>query len=246
MKKPIIGISCNLYPATKDRDFSRGRDVNYLQVDYASYIVEAGGIPVLLPVLSDQKSIDELVDTFSALVLSGGADVAPQLYKEDILDARFPGETKRARFEIDLLHSTHKKGKPVLGICRGLQVINVAFGGTLYQDLNSQCNVGNHQVLEGQPTPFHDVHLKPGSQLCKIIGNTTIHVNSSHHQAVKTPAPDFSVTAEADDGVIEGLEFEDSSFIVGVQWHPERLEGQEAESLARYLVELAYEGKRRH
>jgi putative glutamine amidotransferase len=244
MKKPIIGISCNLYPATDDQDFSRGRDVNFLNVDYPEYIRKVDATPILLPVIRDTATLKHFVDTIDALLLSGGADLAPELYHQEILDSRWQGETERAHFEMELCRLTHHHRKPILGICRGVQLINVAFGGTLYQDLGTQCNLDNHRRIPGKPIPMHDVHLEPGSQLHRIIGKTTITVNSSHHQAVRTPAPGFSVTAKSDDGVIEGLETDDVAFLVGVQWHPERMEGPEADSLARYLVEMAYESNR--
>jgi len=189
--------------------------------------------------------IMDMVEAIDGLLLSGGVDVAPEFYQESVLDKRSVGEIPRSRFEIELLKNTHESKKPVMGICRGIQLINVAFGGTLYQDLFLQRQLGNHELKEGQPPPFHQVHLEPNSRLHKIIGKSTILVNSSHHQAVKDLATGFSITATSEDGIIEGIEFNDSAFIIGVQWHPERLENQEADALIRYLVEMAYQSRRR-
>ena len=252
MKKPVIGITCNFYPGNTDNDLSRGYDLNYLGVKYPEYVRRAGGVPVLLPIVDKppplsspiNDEIKELVGAIDGLLLSGGADVAPEFYQESVLDERYPGEIPRAKFEMELLRCTHESKKPVMGICRGIQLINVAFGGTLYQDLFLQRQLGNHELKAGQPPPFHQVHLEPDSRLIKIIGKSPIQVNSSHHQAVKDVAPGFSVTATSEDGIIEGIETNDSAFIIGVQWHPERLENHEADALIRYLVEMAYQSKR--
>jgi putative glutamine amidotransferase len=270
MKKPVIGITCNFYPGKPDKDFSRGYDLNYLGVKYPEYVRRAGGIPVLLPIVVQEGQepkaapplrestlpfvppriaggkigeIRDLVDGFDGLLLSGGVDVAPEFYDEEILYQQFPGETPRSRFEIELLRAAHQAGKPVLGICRGIQLINVAFGGTLYQDLALQCELGNHELKEGKPPPYHDVQIERDSRLFAIIGKTPIHVNSSHHQAVKDVAKGFTITARSEDGVIEGIENHDSTPIIGVQWHPERMENPDADTLIRFLVELAGRSK---
>ncbi len=241
MNQPLIGISSNYYPAQPDRDFSRGRDVNYLQVDYHKYLENAGGIPILLPVLHDKAVLEQTITRIDALFLSGGADIAPKLYNEEILDQEWPGEIPRAKFEIELLKLAIHQNKPVFGICRGLQLINVALGGTLYQDLGKQCNLDNHRVIQGKPTPHHNVTLETGSWLHKVIGDTSIRVNSSHHQAVKTIAPGLKVTAKSEDGIIEGLESANLNFLVAVQWHPERMEADHAAALAEHLVQVAAE-----
>ncbi len=241
MNRPLIGISSNYYPAQTDRDFSRGRDVNYLQVDYHKYLENAGGIPVLLPVLHDKAVLEQTITRIDALFLSGGADIAPEFYNEEILDQEWLGEIPRAKFEIELLKLAIHQNKPVFGICRGLQLINIALGGTLYQDLGKQCNLDNHRVIQGKPIPHHNVTLETGSWLHKVIGDTTIRVNSSHHQAVKTVAPGLKVTAKSEDGVIEGLESTNANFVVAVQWHPERMEADHATALAENLVQVAIE-----
>ena len=241
MNRPLIGISSNFYPAQPDRDFSRGRDVNYLQVDYHKYLEKAGGIPILIPVIHDKVVLEQAISRVDAIVFSGGADIAPEFYNEEVFDPEWPGEIPRTKFEIELLKSAINQHKPVFGICRGLQSINVALGGTLYQDLGKQCNLDNHRVIEGKPVPHHNVTLDTGSWLHEVIGDTTIQVNSSHHQAVKTVASDLKVTAKSEDGVIEGLESNNANFVVAVQWHPERMEAEHATALAKHLVQVASE-----
>ncbi len=241
MNRPLIGISSNYYPAQPDRDFSRGRDVNYLQVDYHKYLENAGGIPILLPVLHDKTVLDQTISRLDALFLSGGVDIAPEFYNEEILYQEYPGEIPRSEFEIELFKSAIDQNKPVFGICRGLQLINVALGGTLYQDLGKQCDLDNHRVIQGKPVPRHNVALETGSWLHKVIGDTKIRVNSSHHQAVKTVAPGLKITAKSEDGIIEGLESTNLNFVVAVQWHPERMEADHATALAEHLIQVAAE-----
>jgi putative glutamine amidotransferase len=241
MKRPLIGITCNYYPAQDDRDFSRGRDVNYLQVDYHKYLENAGGIPILLPVLHNKEVLQQTIARIDALFLSGGVDIAPEFYNEEIYNEEWPGEIPRSQFEIDVFKIALQQNKPVFGICRGLQVINVAMGGTLYQDLGKQRNLDNHRVIQGKPVPHHNVILETDSWLHKVIGDTTIRVNSSHHQAIKTVAPGLKITAKSDDGVIEGIESTNSNFVVAVQWHPERMEADHAKILAENLIQVAAE-----
>lgn len=239
MNRPLIGITCNFYPAKDDRDFSRGRDVNYLLVDYHKYVENAGGIPILLPVIHDKEVLKQTIARIDALYLSGGADIAPEFYHETILDDQWRGEIPRSQFEIDVFKIALQQNKPIFGICRGLQLINVALGGTLYQDLGKQCNLDNHRVIEGKPVPHHNVNIEPDSWLYKVIGNNTIRVNSSHHQAIKTLASSLKVTATSEDGVIEGIESTNENFIVAVQWHPERMEADHANLLAENIVQVA-------
>jgi putative glutamine amidotransferase len=235
-----------LVPPRRAGGKNHGQDVRGTIIPPLSSSIIVGEVttPPLFPP-SIEGGIMDMVEAIDGLLLSGGTDVAPELYKESVLDKRYPGEIPRSAFEIELLKRTYERKKPVMGICRGIQLINVAFGGTLYQDLYLQRQLGNHELKEGQPPPFHNVILEPNSRLFKIIGKSPIRVNSSHHQAVKDLASGFSITATSEDGIIEGIELNDSTFVLGVQWHPERLENQEADALVRYLVEIAYQSRRR-
>jgi putative glutamine amidotransferase len=200
--------------------------------DYVQAIMMVGGIPLLLPVVDDEGSIKGQVEQVDGVLLSGGYDINPLLYGEEPfreLDAVFP--------EVDEHHILSVKiaaalGKPMLGICRGLQVLNVAFGGTLHQDITQySCNCLKHFQKGQRHVPSHTVELIPNTVLSKIFAKDFIVTNSFHHQSVKDIAPGFVLNARARDGIIEGIEKEEGAFIVGVQWHPEMMATQSSEML---------------
>jgi putative glutamine amidotransferase len=220
MKKPIIGISSNftvhfeLPNLTYDRLF-----VNYA---YANSIIAAGGIPIVLPIIDNASDIYRQVEAIDGLLLTGGQDVSPLLYGEEPdvkLENTYP---RRDAFEFQLLHAVYQLKKPILGICRGLQLINVAFKGTLYQDvsLRPDTHVKHCQnYLVDEPT--HTIHVSPDTVLHSIFEKDRILVNSWHHQCVKELADGFTCSATAKDGLVEAFEKMDNSFLLAVQWHPE-------------------------
>lgn len=223
--KPVIGISTNLLKITEKPFLNLER--NYVNRGYVDWVVEAGGVPILLPLLSDTAILDSLLAMVDGLVITGGQDVYPSHYKElphPLLGGTAP---ERDACELHLLRSAYNDHKPIFGICRGMQLLNVAFGGSLYQDLSlhkSQTSI-NHSQDADPDAASHSVALTPGSKLQEILGKNSISTNSFHHQAVKELAPGFAISAKSPDDVIESIERinPDSSWLLGVQWHPEAM-----------------------
>ncbi len=230
MARPCIGI-------TTAHNAEQGN--YYCRHNYIGGIRQAGGVSLLLPPLADQDELLICAGRIDALLLSGGGDVCPALFGEQPHWKLGKFDPERDDFEIGMLRLMVDLGKPVLGICRGLQVINVALDGTLYQDLASQ-QPQSLQHMQDAPRryPAHSVTLCQGSRLSDILGATRLQVNSLHHQAIKDVAPGLQATALADDGVIEGVEASGQPWLLGVQWHPEVMweHDQAAASLFRALV----------
>jgi gamma-glutamyl-gamma-aminobutyrate hydrolase PuuD len=157
------------------------------------------------------------------LLLQGGADLSPQSYAEVASSPEWPGDRVRDMYELELLHEFIESGKPVLGVCRGCQLINVAFGGTLYQDIATDVPTANAHVNEDYDQHRHGVHFPDGSTLLNMFpGRRDAIVNSIHHQAVKTLGRDLNIEAvSAQDGIIEAVRYRRAPFVMGVQWHPE-------------------------
>jgi len=229
MLYPIIGITASV-------DVKEGW---YQQsINYITAIEQCGGIPVILPPIS--KSTEALMSKLDGLLLAGGGDLDPQCFNEDPQYKLNYDHPLRDRFELSLTKAALEQEKPILGICRGIQVLNVALGGTLYQELHEQVEGALiHQHSSGEPT--HEVKIEQGSLLARLSGKTVIRVNSFHHQAVRTIATEFIVSATANDGIIEAIEAPHHNFVLGVQWHPERMRGQDpaANALFTDLIEAA-------
>ncbi len=189
----------------------------------------AGGVPWMIPLLEHEEDLRPIYDRLDGVLIPGGADVDPSIYGEARHEACEVSDTPRDRVELQLIRWALDDGKPVLGICRGIQLINLAAGGTLYQDLGAQFEGSvKHDYFPGQgfarDALTHDVVVDEGSRLASIFGAGRLHVNSMHHQAIKDLGAGLVVTARsAEDGVIEGIEVPSHPFMVGVQWHPEAL-----------------------
>ncbi|MCC6018640.1 MAG: gamma-glutamyl-gamma-aminobutyrate hydrolase family protein [Candidatus Verstraetearchaeota archaeon] len=234
--KPMVGI-------TASHDWSRG---TYMMGEaYVKSVELAGGIPIIIP---ETINIDpnEIIDRVDAIILSGGPDIDPYLYGEPPIPKMGSINPLRDKFEIELARKTVERGKPLLAICRGIQVLNVAFNGTLYQDINTQIPKSIRHAwhtatgTEAPPNyPTHTVKIKVGSKLHKIFNKEVLKVNSFHHQAVKDVGLGFEATAWADDGVIEAIEYKGDKFIIGVQWHPEHMWDSEMIKIFQKLVEAA-------
>lgn len=223
MHKPVIGITAN--SLFSENGVFPGMERVYANQSYLHSVGKAGGIPVLLPTLNSEADMTEQLKRVDGVILSGGSDINPLLFGEEPdakLDFILPD---RDEYEIALAQLAYQSGKPILGICRGIQVLNVAFGGSLYQDIHSQAANCSLKHFQSSRRDFagHTADIVPGSLLYDILDAAALPVNSFHHQAVKDVAPGFIVTARARDGIIEAIEKPGKSFLLGVQWHPEML-----------------------
>ena len=214
--KPLIGITMNL-------EVQPARQLNTLDLAYGSAVQEAGGIPV--PLFGIDVSIPDLVKTLNGFVFSGGDDMAPRFYRErPLANARLTiSPDDRTRFEIELFKAVMKAKKPLLAICGGAQLVNVALGGTLYQDIALQISKPmQHGPAKPREKVFHTVDILEGTRLSRILGASQIRVRSSHHQSVKNPGRGLHLSATARDRVIEAVELGTKQFLLAVQWHPEK------------------------
>ncbi|HCS38827.1 MAG TPA: hypothetical protein DIW44_04485 [Anaerolineaceae bacterium] len=220
MIPPIIGI-------TVSRNYENFQFYNQNPSAYAEAIVNSGGLPLLIPVEFPLGHITGILSQLDGLLISGGDDVDTRLYDGEAHPAVEGICEERDQLEIELLKNAIQVKKPVLGIYRGIQLINVALGGTLYTHLPAQYKSDLvHSTPEeyGRDTLVHEVELDLDSKLGKIIGINQFQVNSFHHQAIQALASDLVVTARATDGLIEAVELADDPFgVIGVQWHPECL-----------------------
>jgi putative glutamine amidotransferase len=214
MMRPVIGISSRL--AAKDGNFLS-------RASYINAVAAAGAIPLQLPILAPE-SAEELIDRVDGLLITGGQDVSPLLYGENAGQHVPLSCLCNDEVEVALIREASRRGKPVFGICRGIQIINVCFGGTLWQDVPSQIQnaICHHQDSGARGERIHSIRVEENTRLAEIMGAGRQMVNSYHHQAVRQLGQGLRVTALAPDGVVEALENEDAS-VLAVQWHPEAL-----------------------
>jgi len=190
-------------------------------------LTAAGCAPVLIPLLDDDERLRAIYERLDGIVFAGGVDVAPQEYGEEPIGDLNVVEAPRDRTELTLARWAFADDLPTLGICRGQQVLNVALGGSLWQDLRHQGVTSvDHSDADGRARSafIHRVRLDPDSRLAQLIDETEVRVNSLHHQAVKSVAPTLRVTGLSDDDVIEALESPERRFMIAVQWHPEEID----------------------
>lgn len=221
MNKPaLIGISGRSDPPTPPLTLP----THSITQTYIRAVRKAGGLPVILPPILEEEEAEPLLSRFDGLLLSGGWDIDPQWYGEEQSPLVQKVDRARDRMEFSVLRAALRSGMPILAICRGLQILNVALGGTLYQDIPSQVeNAISHRPEEDEPptASIHNVQLVPGSHLAALLGGPTVRVNSFHHQAARELGEELAVTARAPDGLVEGLAHRSHPFCIAVQWHPE-------------------------
>ena len=216
MSKPKIGLICFVFQSISPRNY-------IIQRGYVRGIIDAGGIPVLIPVTEDSARCADYIDMIDGLLVPGGEDVAPEFYGEDPHRTVSYINRDKDRYDLELIRLCREQNKPIFGICRGFQVINVAFGGTLYQDIPSQlpnaiCHLQSHDLRN---VPTHKVTLAEDSVIGPLLGQE-IYTNSFHHQAIKDVGEGLRIVGRTSDGVPEALETEDGR-IFAVEWHPEDL-----------------------
>lgn len=212
--RPIIGVFAEVYDDLHTQ----------MQSAYARAIECSGGVPFVLPYVDSNEAIEDFIVLCDGFFFTGGADIDPQSYGE----ARSPhcGESQpnRDALELRVFKKAIKTQKPILGVCRGAQLVNVALGGTLYQDLPSERS-GNvaHRQAEPKDAPSHDVSVLADTPLYRLIGKARMRANSFHHQAIKQLGAGLAVMATADDGVIEAVYLQGQRYLRAYQWHPERI-----------------------
>jgi putative glutamine amidotransferase len=217
---PVIGLpTLAIPPGVKPPRYG-------VNQSYVRALLEAGCAPVMIPIIDDEDRLRAIYDRLDGILFPGGGDVAPRVYGEAPITGLDDVEEPRDWTELTLARWAFADRLPTLGICRGQQLINVALGGSLYQDLRQQGVTSvEHSGADGRERSklVHRVRLDPDSRLAQLIDETEVEVNSLHHQAVKAAAPPLRIVGRSEDGVVEALESGDHGFLISVQWHPEEI-----------------------
>jgi len=240
-RKLIIGVSPRILRQVPRELGFRGKTLQYLEQSVAQWVMALDAVVFMVPTVERESlirrahvDIPDIVAALDGLILQGGADIDPSAYGEAPTHTVGAVDVLRDRFELDLLRAFAAAGKPVFGICRGMQLINVAFGGTLHQDLRADgATHASHVHADLYDEHKHPLRLDPKTWIGAIYGDTDEGwVNSIHHQGVKALGRGVVAGAWSDDGVIEAIRVESPGFVVGVQWHPEFHDGRDADLLA--------------
>jgi len=226
--KPIIGLTSSFN--WDDKQYA-------LPDSYVQAIEKNGGTPIILPQTMEIDTV-KLLELVDGIILTGGVDIDPYVYGEPPIPQQGRIDPVRDHFEISIAKQAISMNKPTLAICRGCQILNVAAGGSLYQDINTQIK-GSLKHSGQAPTyyPTHPVKLAEKSKLAEVYGSKTTKVNSFHHQGVKALGKELEATAWADDNTIEGIEHKKADYIIGVQWHPERMLDSDQNKIFKHFID---------
>ena len=234
MKKPVIGITAGT--TVHDDPVFFGCSSDYVHDEYVAAVHRAGGVPILLPITGDRAVVQAQLELCDGVVLTGGNDLSPLLYGQEPHQTLTAVSDRRDRFDMYVCKLALQAELPILGICRGCQILNVICGGTLHQDLPSLSTSFVQHMQPSHPTQAsHTVSVDSQSVLAPILGETAL-VNSLHHQAIDRVAEGFLTAATAKDGVVEAIERQGGSFALGVQFHPEMLSATRADMLAIFQL----------
>lgn len=238
MYRPLIGLTCSVYHDHRNWKFNRAYDGNVVAIE------QAGGLPVLIPSTLQGDTLRTIYERLDGVLLPGGGDVDPQIYHAQQHAKTILIDRQRDESEMQMTRWAVAEKLPVLGICRGHQVFNVALGGTLIQDIPSAISTDlRHDILDHEPRSLrlHHVDITPHSKLAQVLGTTRAVVNSLHHQSIEQIADGVQITAYAPDGIIEAVEVPEHPFALTVQWHPEDMieDDETMRRLFRAFVEAA-------
>ena len=228
-ERPLVGITADTATGPSPWHRLPHEPVVFLPERYTQALVACGALPLILPPLSARTAIRALLEQLDGIVISGGNfDIDPKFYGEEPRASLGEIKDERTQFELELVSLGIEQDMPMLGICGGEQAINVALGGSLYQDIRGQVpHARAHELGALRESGGHLIKVRAGTKLRAILAREFLEVNTTHHQSIKALGRGLIASAVSDDGVIEGIESEDHSFVIGVQWHPELLTHKE-------------------
>lgn len=220
--KPLIGITCSRLVGGAWGSYSPGHFMDYIYNEYSQGIQHGGGAPVLIPVDQTRETLRTIIGRLDGLLLSGGPDINPRYYGEEPMAGLEEIDEGLDLMELEIARLAFQRNLPILAICRGIQVLNVSQGGTLYQDIPAQVKGSiNHFQKADKGVNTHSIKIETKTSLHRIFRKKEIWVNGKHHQAIKELAPGLIISAKAKDEMIEAVEHPSRKFVLGVQWHPE-------------------------
>ena len=240
--RPVIGILCDTRLSTPASARLQPLLQDFANRDYATAVADAGGAPVLLPCRGEADIVECYLDRLDGLIVSGGDDMDPRLYREPPHLHLEMVDPARDALDLAIIPEALERRVPILAICKGIQSLNVVLGGTLYQDIRTELpGAIQHRQRAPWGHPAHDVTLEPGTRLAAILGRDVVGVNSHHHQGVKDLAVGLTPAGHTADGLTEAAELSDHPFCIAIQWHPEHMaaENDHARALFAALVEAA-------
>jgi putative glutamine amidotransferase len=236
--KPIIGLALSNRVKSK-------KAYSVINNDYIKAVQKAGGTPILIPFSDNIENIKVYIDKIQGIIFTGGEDISPLFYNEEPRKEVQCIIEERDKFELELFKEVYTKNIPILGICRGLQLINIALGGNLYQDINFQIpnSYGHAPRQTLRSNLYHSVKIEKSSRLFDIFKTEDLKVNSFHHQSVKKLGENLKISAVSNDNIVEGIESTNDKFLLAVQWHPENLIENHPEFLKLFQTFIYMAGK---